>query len=98
MGNESGPRNTLPIPEIQPPARAVGTFVDYSQWIPSFSDKISPLMEKVKSPSPEYLRVVLEALKKNIENATATAHYDTLLIVETNALDIDTTASLSDLT
>ena len=76
--------------------RVLGLFAYYSQWIPSFSNKIHPLVKNKTFPLPIFVQNAFENMKKELENAMlVTIDFSTPLVVETDASDIAIGASLS---
>ena len=90
------PVRQLPLPQnAKAQQRVVGMFAYYSQWIPSFSDKIHPLVKNKVFPPPDSVELAFQNLKKDLENAmVVTIDYKLPLVIETDASDVAIGASL----
>ena len=67
------PERVKPLKELSPthgaksPKRVLGLFLNYAQWIPKFSDKISPLVKPKSVPLTEDAKNAFESLKSEVE-------------------------------
>jgi transposase InsO family protein/uncharacterized protein YqgQ len=90
------PLNQLPIPQDKKSLeRCIGLFAYYSKWIPSFSDKVKPLVNSESFPLSETAVHAFNNLKDTIGAAVITAINDNLpFVVETDASDVAIAATL----
>lgn len=87
----------LPIPHDSASLkRALGMFAHHSRWIPTFSEKIRPLLGVSKFPLPDNAVAAFNVLKDAIANASLAAIEDFVPFrVETDASDFAIGATLS---
>ena len=90
------PLNQLPIPtDKKTLERSIGLFAYYSKWIPSFSDKIKPLVNCKSFPMSQIAIRAFTDLKRIIGAAVITAIDDKFpFTVETDASDVAIAATL----
>ena len=91
------PLQELPVPNsIKSLNRCKGLFSYYSQWIPEFSDRISPINSCKTFPLSADAIAAFESLKKSIEESVVTAVDEELPFeVETDASEVAIAATLN---
>lgn len=85
--NRLKPLLEMPIPaDSKSLQRLIGFFAYYSKWIPTYSDRVRPLLEVTDFPLPENLVSLIASLKQDIGKA-AISHIDdnASFTVETDA-------------
>lgn len=95
--NRLQPLRDLPIPkEVASLRRALGMLSHYSKWIPRFSEKIRPLLQKNPFPLSNEAISALQVLKNDVAKAARAAiQEDIPFRVETDASDFAIAATLS---
>ena len=91
------PLQELPVPNsIKSLNRCKGLFSYYSQWIPGFSDRMSPINSCKTFPLSADAIAAFESLKKSIEESVVTAVDEELPFeVETDASEVAIAATLN---
>ena len=91
------PLQELPVPNsIKSLNRCKGLFSYYSQWIPGFSDRMSPINSCKTFPLSADAIAAFESLKKSIEESVVTAVDEELPFeVETGASEVAIAATLN---
>ena len=91
------PLRELPVPHNSKSLnRCLGLFSYYSQWIPTFSDRIKPITSCKSFPLSQQAVEAFESLKKTIEGAVITAiDESTPFEVETDASEVALAATLN---